>query len=113
MLKKPCRLTNNKDFQQVYRRGRNSTTPFFNIHALPNKAGITKIGIVASKKISKKAVVRNQIKRRVREISQEFYNKLIPGQNIIITIKPNAVTIEFSKLREEIQKVFVKMNLLK
>ncbi len=113
MLKKIYRLTNNKDFQIIYRRGRYYTTPFFNLHTLSNKGTFTKIGVVASKKISKKAVIRNLAKRRVREITKESYSDIIPGQNIIITIKPAIIDADIKDIRTEFRKALSKLDLIK
>ncbi|MBI2674028.1 MAG: ribonuclease P protein component [Candidatus Zambryskibacteria bacterium] len=60
--------------------------------------------ISVSKKISKKAVIRNRIRRRVRPILQKFISHLKPATYFIVA-KPGAEEIKGEALEVELQKL--------
>lgn len=112
MLKKIYRITKDKEFQAIYRRGRYQSTALFSIHYLPSKRNLTRFGIVISKKITKKATERNLLKRRVREIARELQPKIIGKYDIVISIKKPVLEKDFNELRKSIISSFEKANLL-
>ena len=62
MLKKENRLKKKKDFERIYKKGRGFKGDSLFLKILENKEELTRIGIVVSKKVSKKAVQRNKLK---------------------------------------------------
>jgi len=113
MLKKPQRITSNKDFQNTYRRGRHYSSAFFGLNYLSNIYGKTRIGIVVNKKIARKAHDRNLLKRQLREIVRAEYNNLKPGADIIITTRGNILKLDYKKLTDELKSILTKSNLIK
>lgn len=55
--------------------------------------------IIVNKKVSKRAVDRNLLKRRVKAIMRRF---LESGGDYTIIIKPEALSLSFTELKEEI-----------
>ena len=81
------RLRQRQSIRQVYRRGNHQATAHFQLSLLKQtKPGPTKIAIVISTKIAKKATVRNKLRRQVRGALAEMLPSLAPGQDIVITI---------------------------
>ena len=111
MLSRAHRLTDNKDFQNVYRRGRYNSTAFLSVNILPNKFGVTKIGVVVSKKVAKKAHDRNAVKRKVREAARLAYPRLKSGQNIVISIKNAALSQDYKVLEKDLLGSFKRLGL--
>ena len=111
MLKRVFRLTDNKDFQTVYRRGRYNATALFSVNVLPNRFGFTKIGIVANKKVAKKAVDRNAVKRQVREIVRELLPQLKKGQSVVVTVRQPALAADYKTMGKELVTSFKKLEL--
>ena len=62
--------------------------------------------MVVSKKISKKAVVRNKIKRRVRHLIKEFN----PKAKIVVVVKKDISNIEFKSLYDEFKNLTDKIH---
>ena len=70
-------------------------------------ADSTKVIISISKKVSKKAVTRNTIKRRVRVIMRGLVKNLKPGIYMIVA-KPGAESIKGKELGTEIRGIMVR-----
>ncbi len=68
MLGKENRLRRKKDFEEIFKKGRSFKESFLVLKILKNNLKVSRFGFVVSQKVSKKAVVRNKIKRRLREI---------------------------------------------
>ncbi len=75
-LKPRERIKKKKDFLFLYRKGTRIKVKHFNVIYHENSVGFSRLGVVVSKKIGK-AVVRNKIKRWVRELFRRN-KKLIP-----------------------------------
>ena len=61
-----------------------------------------RLGITVTKKVDKRAVKRNKIKRRVRELFRLNQHLLIENFDIIIIARKNAAEIEFKDTAREI-----------
>jgi len=112
MLSKAHRLTDNKEFQTIYRRGRYNSTALLAVNTLPNRLGITKVGVVVSKKAARKAHDRNAAKRKAREIIRLAFPKIKSGNNIIITLKAPAVTVEYASLEKDLLVALKRLGLI-
>lgn len=62
-----------------------------------NGLTVNRFGIVVSKKIDKKAVVRNRVKRFFRTVLMSLFGKMSTGHDILIIVKKGI----FSKTKEE------------
>lgn len=69
----------------------------------PEKA---KVVISVSKKVSKKAVTRNLIRRRVRPVVKEWLSSLKPGEYFIVA-KPGAEKIKGKELESVLKSLVV------
>ncbi len=88
MLKKSNRLAKDKDIHRTIARGRAFFSPFFSIKFLAFP-GPTRLTVVVSTKVFKKAVSRNRLKRIVREYLRKNLQALKSG-NYLISAKPKA-----------------------
>ena len=108
MLKKKNRLTK-KEFDEVFKNGQKKFSRNFMFLKL-EKENDLKISTSVSKKIYKKAVQRNEARRKVYKILQENFEKL--PQNFwgaLIMIKP-ILEIEKEKLEKEIFWILKNQN---
>ena len=62
-----ARLTKPTDFDNVFKQNAASNDAFFRIIARPASTGKSRIGLAVSRKVERRAVGRNRIKRVVRE----------------------------------------------
>ncbi|MCA1554265.1 MAG: ribonuclease P protein component, partial [Chloroflexi bacterium] len=77
------RLKDNEAFQRVYRVGQSWSTPLLILRASPNDLPHSRIGYSTSKRLGK-AVVRNRVKRRLREATRARAATLAQGWDLVL-----------------------------
>ena len=99
MLKKKYRLRKNTAFSATFRLKNCKSNEFLTIYKGKEKSDDkipTKAGFVVSKKIHKRAVKRNKIKRRLREIyllSEKENNNLQKALSVIFIAKSSILDL--------------------
>lgn len=91
-LSKAQRLQNPAQFQHVYQSKQwgNSALFTFNVLATQTVDKPAALGVTVSKKVSKRAVDRNRIKRQIKEFYRHHQNQL-NNANLVITAKPKCL----------------------
>lgn len=112
MLARINRLTRDKDFENVFRRGLSFDKKIIFLKITKNSLGLSRFGFVVSQKISKKAVQRNKIKRRMREIVRLKLKEIKPGFDVVITAKPDIMGKSYQEIRETMEQILQKSHLL-
>jgi ribonuclease P protein component len=83
-LPKTRRLLTPAQFSAVLKRGLRSRDEYFSIAALPNGLAHPRLGLAVSRRAAARAVVRNRIKRQVREFFRHHQER-VAGIDIIVT----------------------------
>ena len=86
------------------REGKKQHTPHFVVISRINKVGESRLGITVSAKVGE-AVVRNRIKRRLREFFRRVRQRLSPDRDVVIVAKPGADRLSFGQLADELGRV--------
>lgn len=105
MLPKHNRLKNKKDFDNVFKKGKKIAGKLIFLKALKNKLDFSRFGFIVSLKISKKAVVRNKIKRRLRAVIKENILNIKIGLDIIIIAKPEILDKEYKEIKNDLENL--------
>ena len=103
------RLTDSSEFEKVYRQGTAYRGKFFSVHAFPNESGTLRLGLSVSKKVGN-AVVRNTLRRRLREIFASFSPESGGALDLVVSARPPAREATFVELREEFLKALAKLG---
>jgi ribonuclease P protein component len=117
MLPRQNRLKEKKAFLKTLRRGKSVRDDMlllrFDLEEGYSQTS-PKIGFSVGLKFSKKAVERNKAKRLMREAVRSFLGKILPGAEIILCINPklSARELNLKKLRESVNSLLIKANLL-
>lgn len=102
-------LTGKAQFELIYEKGRSWAAREIVIRALPNELGITRYGLTVSRRVGK-AVTRNKVKRRLREILRRI--NFLPGWDIIVIARQPAANVDFATLDKSVADLLVRAGLL-
>ncbi len=112
MLARKYSLAKEKDIQQVFKKGQIYFSPFFNIKILANNQQNSRFCIVVSTNISKKAVVRNKLKRQLKAIIYKKLPQIKGNYDVVILTKVSAVAITFAELEKTLTFLFQKSKII-
>ena len=114
MLSRAHRLHGDAHFKRLARLGR----PFFGTSLTfriapqgEDRSRPSRFAFVVSAKVSKKAVERNLLRRRIREIVRKALPSIKSGLDVLVITKPNARTLSFQELEQEVHMLLTKSRL--
>ena len=117
MLKKINRGLSRKDFNVSREKGVMYQTPLFGVSVINQKSESLKdesqFGFVISKKISKSAVERNKIKRRIAEAIQNqssIFKLQSTNHKIIFLVKTSILNASVDEIEIQVKHVFEKIS---
>jgi ribonuclease P protein component len=111
-MKYTVSLKQNHVFRRLYAKGKNQVTPHLALYARKNGGKISRLGITTGTKLGH-AVVRNRVRRRLREIYRIHEDQFLPGYDIVVVARVRAVHSKFSELERSFLKAARSMGLLK
>ncbi len=100
----------NHIFRRLYRSNGQANSCLV-LYARKNRTDTNRVGITVSKKLGK-AVVRNRVRRRIREAYRLNEEKFLPGWDIVIVARSRAVEVSFRKLSESLLSLADRADLL-
>lgn len=74
----------------------------------PNTLSHNRYGFIVGKKIDKRAVIRNRIKRRTRSVVEKDGLRL-KGNDVLFVLTPASKNATFSQLHESVQSLLKKL----
>ncbi len=107
------RLSRSRDFDAVYRHGRSVSTRFLVLYWFPREDGAedARLGLAVPKAVGS-AVVRNRMKRRLREVFRARLPELPQDQDYVLVVRPGlAEAVEtrgFDWLGERVEEILGK-----
>jgi ribonuclease P protein component len=133
VLPKHQRLRRSRDISKVYRLGDKATSrhlvvrvwtePLPEAAPNPQPPGATRgeaqspegrpsrrVGIVVSQKVSKRAVIRNRLKRQIRAIMTQLLPQLSPQVWVLINLRPGAEQCEYGDFLQELKQLFTQLE---
>jgi ribonuclease P protein component len=84
------RLSRSRDFDSVYRHGRSVSTRFLVLYWFAREEGAAagaRLGLAVPRAVGT-AVVRNRMKRRLREVFHTRLPRLPQGQDYVLVVRP-------------------------
>ncbi len=112
------RLSRSRDFDAVYRQGRSVSTRFLVLYWFSRETGadaieVARLGLAVPRAVGT-AVVRNRIKRRLRELFRERSSELPQDHDYVLVVRPGlaeaAETRGLDWLRERVGEILGKAS---
>jgi ribonuclease P protein component len=103
-MQKQFRLKRRSAFAYVYRKGEKSSSRNLLLLYTKSRGGI-KIGISVSKKVGG-AVVRNRVKRLIREAINNIFPQIKEGYTYVIVAKSTAGESDYYAICEDVKAIF-------
>ncbi|MFD0716178.1 ribonuclease P protein component [Paenibacillus sp. GCM10027626] len=112
-MQRKLRLRKREDFSRIYRHGKSFANGQFVVYwSRQPKAEPFRLGVSASKKIGN-AVVRNRMRRLVKEIIRHQADRITDQLDIIIIVRKAAVGMKMKELERSMLHVLKRSGLLK
>lgn len=104
-------LKRNHIFRRLY-AGHGFANAFLVLYARQNRTGQNRVGVTVSKKLGG-AVVRNRVKRRLREVYRLNEEAFCPGFDVVAVARSRAVGASFDELRTAYLSLAKKAGILR
>ena len=106
---KERRLAKERDFSLVYKHGKDWSDSLLVLKVLPNTLERSRIGFSAGRRLGK-AVVRNKIKRRLREAAR--LTPVHTGWDMIFIARKRATEADYHQLSQSVKGLLKRARLL-
>ena len=111
-MQKKYRLIKKTDYNMVYAHGKTVSNRQFVVYFKRNEeTEHFRLGLSVSKKIGN-AVVRNRMRRLVKEIVRRHKDEIVPHVDMIFIVRIAAVSMDYHQLEKSVLHVLKKGNLL-
>jgi len=87
-------LKKNRDFQQVYRKGKSRANRYLVMYVMENNLEKNRLGISVSKKVGN-SVVRHHLTRLIRESYRLHEEEFDIGLDFAVVVRPSAKEIDY------------------
>ncbi|MFQ5431631.1 MAG: ribonuclease P protein component [Nitrospinota bacterium] len=101
-------LSGKREFNAVF-SGKKVRTPEALFYYTPNSLGIGRLGLVVKKSFFDQAVIRNKLRRRLRELFRLFAHRL-NGIDIVIVVRKSQRVAEFGSLKRCFETLLTAAN---
>lgn len=112
MLPKTHRLRLKKDFDKIFKQGKFISRKFFTAGFAANDLPVSRIAAVVSKKVSKSAVIRNSIKRKMAEVLRLNLGKIKTGFDVVFLAKPEVKEKNYQEIESTIIEILKTAKLI-
>jgi len=104
-------LKKNHEFKRLYNKGKSAATQCVVVYCRRNGKAENRLGVTVSTKLGG-AVVRNRIRRRLKEIYRLNEEKLSTGYDIVIVARMRSRFAGYREIESSVLSLFNKLNLL-
>lgn len=99
-MKYSVSMKNNHEFRRLYAKGKSAATPTVVVYFRKTGREYNQLGLTVGKKVGK-AVVRNKVRRRLREIYRLNEDHLPTGIDIVVVARVKSRYVDYDKLQKD------------
>ena len=112
MLPRKYKLKKDNDFKRIFNNGKYGQEGFIKIKSLENDLEISRFSFIVGLKVSKKAVLRNKIKRRLEEVVHSVFQQIESGFDIIVFIDKIILEKKYTEIEENLINLLKKSKII-
>ena len=119
-LSRQQRITDADQYRAVFDNRLRIHGRFFSFHVMVNSLGVPRLGLAVSRKVSRKAVQRNRIKRQIKESFRHSCGQSVypmqpsvtksPAVDFVVVAKIAAANAQNKELRQELDRLWLKAS---
>ena len=109
-MKFSCSLKLNHIFRKLYSSSGHANS-YLVLYARKNRSATNRVGVTVSKKLGH-AVVRNRVRRRLREVYRLNEARFAPGWDIVVVARSRCVNADFQKITDAYLSLAAKAGIL-
>ena len=110
-MKYTVSLKENRVFRRLYAKGRSAVSPTMVLYCRKNGRRENRLGLTTGTKLGH-AVVRNRVRRRLREIYRTHEAAFRSGYDIVVVARVRAVYSRYAELERDFLRLAKKLQLL-
>ena len=107
-----CTLKKNSDFRRLYAKGKSSVNRYLAVYCRRNGRGVNRLGYTVSAKLGG-AVVRNRVRRRLREIVRLSAPEMKTGWDIVVVARARAAAAPYAELERSYRDACARLGLMR
>ena len=109
-MKYTVSLKKNHEFRRLYNKGKSAVSPYFAIYCRRTGRPYSRLGITVSVKLGK-AVRRNYIRRRIRELYRTNEGRFAPGYDVVVVARSKASFVRYAELERSFLQMMKKLGI--
>lgn len=109
MLARINRIKKKKDFEIIFKKAKSIKGKNFIFRPLNNNLNFSRCAVVVSQKVSKKAVLRNKVRRRVLNIVKNLILDSQKNIDLVIVALHGSAQMEFDETKLELFSLIQKL----
>ena len=102
-------IKENHVFRRLYAKGKSAAAPALVLYVRRNGNKENRLGLTVSTKVGK-AVVRNKVRRRLREIYRLHQHELARGWDLVVVARVKAAFVPYAVLERDFLKLADKLG---
>lgn len=111
-MKKIESLKHGYHYRRAYKRGNFAVTRNLVLYIYKNNLNTNRLGITTKKTIGK-SVVRNRLRRLIKENYRFLEPELKKGYDLVVVVRKNENLATFVEIRKSMEYMFKKLSILK
>ena len=105
-------LKNNREFKRLYNRGKSAASQCAVVYCRRNGTSGNRLGVTVSTKLGG-AVVRNRVRRRLKEIYRLHETNMTAGYDVVIVARVRSRYVGYWELESSVIGLFGKLKIIK